>query len=64
MRYRNKNTGTVIEISSELISPDWEEVTAPAGDNKKEADNGNSLRKRKRHSSSGDKPDSTAAGGS
>ena len=58
MIYRHKQTGRVIEIVSELISPDWEEIT-PANNVKEEADeNGNSIRKRKRHRSTGDKPDS------
>lgn len=60
MRYRNKATGREIDIVSELTSPDWEKV-APDGKKNEEAEtNGNRLRKRKRHNSTGNKPDSSS----
>ncbi|MBP7187525.1 MAG: hypothetical protein KBA55_12335 [Ruminococcus sp.] len=61
MIYRNKKSGAVIEIPSELISPDWEDISGTAV-TKEEKDNGNSVRKRKRSDSTGDKSDGTAAG--
>lgn len=50
-RYRNIRTGAEIEISSELISPDWQPVDdiedKPAEEPEEEKSNGRGVRKRK-----------------